>query len=416
MSIFAEKEDKDKYLCRIMKHADIISESTRRNIRQYKRIKNLEKHISPFEIWAADSWHIAAGKTLHLNGAQKQLLENFENARENGLPLSFAVPHASNLGISAFCEAYIYWLQNIVGAEGNAAVFYPKAGDKKNAKYRFYRNANAALQKFNINSKRVKHLSGNSVVYNTGGVINSYYTPAQSDCARNLSPAYVLCADVAAMTPKPRKSGYRSTRREPLYRAFIAAKPEAQNALMIIEGNTLAADENGFWLSLVKNPGQRNFSKHFLPWYANENNKRRLDCSLKEFYNSMNDYEYSVLWKRLNLTVEQICWYRHAVCITENRKLIPAIYPATEQEARTRTLTDAPPRPPGSYILTPSYDNVHNPKSRTRSGPPPNIYEKAVVHFEEPPDNGFITFLDGNIPPSEKIIGSAQLALNPEPV
>ena len=405
------------YLCPIMKHNEIIAESTRRNIRQCKHIRESRIERTPFEIWAEENWFLTPGKTLKLNAAQKHLLREFEKARTSRQPVSFAVPHASRLGITTFCEAYIYWLQNIDGIGDNAAMFYPDARAKKAGKYRFYRNANARLDKFRIDTRRVKHLSGNSVVYNTQSIVNSYYTVRQHHSARNLSPRYILCSDTANLTPRVWKEEYLlGCRREPLYNAYISTRPGAGYALTIFEGNTGTTGTHGFWFDILDNPAKLNFTKSFLPWYASEDNRRHLNCSLKEFYNSLSDYEYSVLWKQLNLTVKQICWYREAVSTLDDKRMIPAVYPSTEYEVRTRTLTDAPPRPPGSYILMPSYDNVHNPKSRTDSTQPPNIYQKAIVRIEAPPDIEFVTVAADNSAQPEKITQSAEVLQNPTPI
>ena len=343
-----------------------------------------DEDLTPFEKWAAENYHITYEKTLRLNKAQKELLENFETARRNGQKLSFAVPHASKLGITTFCEAYIYWLQNVDGISDNLAIFYPDARSKKAGKYRFYRNANANLHNFNVDTPRVKHLSGNSVTFNSDCIVNSYYTVRQTRPVRNLSPRYTLFSDASRLTPKVYKEEYiLRNRREPLYDAYIASRSEARNGITVFEGNTDTASSTGFWFNLLEEPQTLDFTKLFLPWYANENNRLHLDHSVKDFYNSLNDYEYTVLWKDLKLTLEQIYWYRRTTSYIGDKSQIPKIYPSTEEEARTRTLAKVQSRPADSYIITPTFDNVHI--KEYERGAPPNIYSKAVLNIETPP-------------------------------
>ena len=384
----------------MIKHNDIIEESLRRNALQKPPKRAEEEPLHPFEKWAAENYRISCEKTLRLNKAQKELLQNFETARRNGQKLSFAVPHASKLGITTFCEAYIYWLQNVDGISDNLAIFYPDARSKKAGKYRFYRNANARPQNYNIDTPRVKHLSGNSVTFNGDCIINSYYTVRQTRPVRNLSPRYTLFSDAARLTPKVYKEEYiLRNRREPLYDAYIASRSEARNGITVFEGNTDTASSTGFWFNLLEEPQKLNFTKLFLPWYASEDNRLRLDQSVKDFYNSLNDYEYAVLWNELKLTMEQIYWYRRTTYYMRDKTLIPKIYPTTEEEARTRTLTPVPPRPADSYITTPTFDPVHI--KEYEKGAPPGIYDRAVLNIEAPPDIGNLQRHRSNAAPPE---------------
>ena len=351
-----------------------------------------DEDLTPFEKWAVENYHITYEKTLRLNKAQKELLAQFETARRNRQKLSFAVPHASKLGITTFCEAYIYWLQNVAGISDNVAMFYPDAKSRRSGKYRFYRNANANLHNFNVDTPRVKHLSGNSVTFNGDCIVNSYYTVRQTRPVRNLSPRYILFADAAKLTPKVYKEEYiLRNRREPLYDAYIASRSEAADAITVFEGNTDTRSQFGFWFDLLNEPQTLNFTKLFLPWHANESNKLHLDQSVKDFYNSLNDYEYGILWKELQLTLEQIYWYRRTTSYIGDKSQIPKIYPSTEEEARTRLRTTVSARPADSYITTPTFDNVHI--KEYERGAPPNIYSKAVLDIKESPplDNIFVS-------------------------
>ena len=376
----------------MIKHNDIIEESLRRNSLQRPPKRVNDEDLTPFERWAVENYHITYEKTLRLNKAQKELLAQFETARENGQKLSFAVPHASKLGITTFCEAYIYWLQNVAGISDNVAMFYPDAKSKRSGKYRFYRNANANLHNFNVNTRRVKHLTGNSVTYNTDCTINAYYTLRQVNHVRNLSPRYVLYADAAKLTPRKYKEEYLLRNRlEPLYAAYISARPSTDGAITVFEGNTDTCSQFGFWFDLLNEPQTLNFTKLFLPWHVNENNKLHLDQSVKDFYNSLNDYEYGILWKELKLTLEQIYWYRRTTSYIGDKSQIPKIYPSTEEEARTRLRTTVSARPGESYITIPTFDNVHI--KEYQRGQPPNIYSKAVLDIKESPplDNIFVS-------------------------
>lgn len=396
----------------MVKHSEIIEESLRRNALQ-KPQKRTGEDLTPFEKWAAESYYISYEKTLRLNKAQKQLLEAFENARRNGQKLSFAVPHASKLGVTTFCEAYIYWLQNIAGISDNVAMFYPDAHAKKAGKYRFYRNANARPQNFKLDTPRVKHLCNNSVTFNGDCVINSYYTVRQTRPVRNLSPRYILFSDAAKLTPKVYKEEYiLRNRREPLYDAYIASRSGAENGITLFEGNTDTSSAAGFWFDILNQPQKLDFDKLFLPWYANENNRLRLDHSVKDFYNSLNDYEYAVLWKKLKLTFEQIYWYRRTTYYMRDKTLVPKIYPTTEEEARTRTLMYAPPRPADSYISTPTFDNVHIKEYET--GAPPDIYSRAV--FNIPADKNYVSADFAPPSPPEKLNQSQILLSVPDTV
>ena len=313
-------------------YTHIIAEQEYRKQLLRHRIRSTVTGTHPFEVWAAKYFYIDDFHTLKLNNAQRSLLNELELKRYLDGKVRILVPHAKNLGITTFCEAYFYWLQNIDGQPGDAALIYPRATQYRHSQKRFLSIARAFNNPLNIS--HVKRVSRAAITFGKSGTINSWHSIRTANAARNLSPRYTLLASadgssVSEMTDEI-AMGFR---REPLYAAYLATDSSAHpRSILIIEGNTSDCHEDTFWRTALESPQARNFSMKFIPWHESEQNYIKLDTSVKTFYNSLDEYEYTVLWSQLKLTLEQINWYRHNARKVA-RSVLHAQYPSTLAEA-----------------------------------------------------------------------------------
>lgn len=309
----------------------IAEQEYRKQLLRY-RIKSDATVTHPFEVWAAKYFYIDEIHTLKLNNAQRSLLNELELRSHLDGKVRILVPHAKNLGISTFCEAYFFWLQCIAGQPGDAAFIYPRASQYRLSQRRFLSNARAFNNPLNI--PHVKRVSRAALSYGKNGTISSWHSIRTANAIRNLSPRYSLiasaeCSSVSEMTDEI-AMGFK---REPLYEAYLAANNSAHpRSILIIEGNSSDCHEDSFWRSALEAPGSANFSFKFIPWHESELNYCKLDSSVKDFYNSLDEYEYSVLWSQLKLTLEQINWYRNIARKVDSNTL-RAQYPSTLAEA-----------------------------------------------------------------------------------
>ena len=313
-------------------YTHIIAEQEYRKQLLRHRIRSTVTGTHPFEVWAAKYFFIDDFHTLKLNNAQRSLLNELELKRYLDGKVRILVPHAKNLGITTFCEAYFYWLQNIDGQPGDAALIYPRATQYRQSQKRFLSIARAFNNPLNIS--HVKRVSRAAISFGKSGTINSWHSIRTANAARNLSPRYTLIASadgssVSEMTDEI-AMGFR---REPLYAAYLATDSSAHpRSILIIEGNTAECHQDSFWRTALESPAARNFSLKFIPWHESEQNYIKLDTSVKTFYNSLDEYEYTVLWSQLKLTLEQINWYRHNARKVA-RSVLHAQYPSTLAEA-----------------------------------------------------------------------------------
>ena len=382
--------------------------------REKFRVRPATAH--PFQIWAEKYFYIDPEHTLRLNHAQRILLNHIELKRHAGEKVRLLVPHAKNLGITTFCEAYIYWLQNIERQPGNAAFVYPCQQQHIEAQRRFLDNARGWNNPLNIS--RVRRLSRSSLACGKNSVINSYRTVRTAYCLRNLSPQYALIASAGqASVEKMTDEISMGFRREPLYAAYLAADSAAHpQSILIIEGNTAGAHEDSFWRETLLAADAHNFTRLFIPWHESEQNFLPLQTSVKDFYNTLDDYEYTILWTALRLSLEQINWYR-AAARNVAPSLMRALYPSTPAEALQLDGTYTPLTRPVAHTGRDEMQPRHKQESmhtRCETTHTPNIHSnKFIAKNYTLPGVAFSTPITSSVPAeanfsaqSEKLIGS----------
>lgn len=321
---------------------------------------NDNRFLYDFEFWAASVFRIC-GQPLKFTLAHQSIIRSFVENPANG---RFIIMHASSMGITSVCEAYILWRELFRFPCTDAVFCYSNAAQRK--RFRRFCSINFRKNdvKFNVNPRSSKFISPNilSVNNNTSSVC---FTVSRNPMAVNgLNLGSLLISDANSSVIADSRNFYALQNSDPILRKFQAYN---SSSFIIIESNPDSPHLGGFfnnsfrkavnipphpmtvryrrpsWLKKgeVDNitpirhsyvpPVISGFVPVFIPWYADEYKTRPLKSSVCDFWNSLSPHEY-YLWEFYMCSLEQINWYRHASNHLYNTSP-PKIYPSSQYEA-----------------------------------------------------------------------------------
>lgn len=336
-------------------------------------IPNLNRNHHDFEFWLVSSY-MKFDSTFHgFSMPLYHIISLMESFRNDDMATKLIILHASKIGISSICEAYIYWRQ-FVKNEGNDAIFYhPFASAKIESKYRFYRRSIIHPEVFDFKKRNVFHASSNSVSVYKEGNINRYLTLNNPFATRGCNAKFVLYSDVNSAVSCNVNDFYRLQNGDKLSLAFFSNLSSHSDSLVILESNACSSHLGGFFNNSYRSCNgiplhleAKSFSHHkwirkhdndhfnrirnsyippysdcfnsvFIPWHWDFSKSLKLKQGIRRFWNSLTRYEY-FLWNNVGCTLEQINWYRNTISGIKNPAMVVKLFPSTENEALTHSL------------------------------------------------------------------------------
>ena len=289
------------------------------------------------------------------------------------------------MGITSICTAYIHWLQFLNREGTDSIIYFKNSKDKQSTKYHLKYNP----ESFNLTRKEIKHQSASTLNIKDYTSSATYLTTANPQTARNYSPSYVLFTEAAKCVSKVPRTVKRNDR---LKNSYQAALPTFPDSLLIMESNPDTAHTQGFFYDTFRNKDGNTFTPLFLPWHADERNIKPLDTNIPTFYSTLNKYE-TYLFKDLNLSFEQINWYR---CKTKSLENPAKLYPSTIAEALTHQLHEADIKK--EELKLPIYKESQEPAPPRKQGISRETHSRRPFTITHPKEE---TILDNYNPPQE---------------